>query len=163
MAYTLKPLDPADPGTDLLEVLIARTGSQDLTAEWLDGLMLETIAYVLSGPAKCKSNEWSTWDDFPVLIQGVLLGNLTRHATQSSTNVVMETIGDYSVRYSDPALFEGRIPRFLTDGEELSIARLAGCGGILKSVKMRGNTPIDLSAPEDGVWDDMNRVLPGGA
>jgi len=161
MAYMLKPLDPADPELDLLTVLKERTGSQDLTADWLNSVMIELIAYVVSGPAKCRRLEWQNWSDFPVLVQGILLGTMTRRATQSATNVVMETIGDYSVRYSDPALFEGRVPRFLNDGEELAIARLAGCGGILKSVKMRGNTPIDLSAPEDGVWDDMNRVLPG--
>jgi hypothetical protein len=71
----------------------------------------------------------------------------------------METIGDYSVRYSDPALFEGRIPRFLNDGEELAIGRLAGCGGSLRSVRLNGNPVIDHSEPETDAWNSMNHEL----
>lgn len=161
MAYMLKPLKPGDPETVLLDVLKARTGAQDLTDAWLDPAMIELMAYLIAGPAKCKRDVWLSWEDLPVLVQGILLGALARHASQSSTNVVMETIGDYSVKYSDPALFEGRIPRFLNDGEELAIGRLAGCGGTLRSVRLDGNPIIDHSEPETDNWNRMNEALNG--
>lgn len=168
--YVLKPLARNKavapvPDVDLLEVIKARSGNDSLSQAWLDAILPEMMAYLLAIPAKCKRNEWEDWDDIPALIQAILVGVFARQAATGNTNVVMETIGDYQVKYSDPALFEGRIPRWFNDGEELAISRLAGCGGSLKSVNVPGIPPVDHSRLEENLyWDSVtNPVHWGGS
>lgn len=149
MTYMLKSIDPRVPEVDLLQAIKDRSGIATLTQGWLDNILPELMAYLVAIPARCKIDEWLTWDDVDPRVQAILVGSFARQATTGNTNVVQESIGDYSVKYSDPALFEGRIPRFFTDGEELAIARLAGCGGGLYSVTSTGVPSIDLSTPEE--------------
>lgn len=149
MTFMLKSIDPRVAEVDLLEAIQNRSGISTLTQGWLDNILPELMAYLVAIPARCKIDEWLTWDDVDARVQAILVGSFSRQATTGSTNVVAEAIGDYSVKYSDPALFEGRVPRFFTDGEEIAIARLAGCGGTLYSIPTEGVQSIDLSTPED--------------
>jgi hypothetical protein len=144
MAYVLK--NPA--GVDLLDAVESKAGSKP-EPMWLDLTLAEAMAYMLAGPARCKAATWTTWDALPAEVQSILLGVLARKVLQGETNVVGETIGDYSVKYSDPALFEGKLPRFLHDHEELAMAKLAGCGGGLKTVNIGITDVIDQSSPEE--------------
>lgn len=137
------------PEADLLAAIQARSGNDSLPQEWLDATLPEMMAYLLAVPAKCRKNEWLSWDDVPALIQSILVGVFARQSITGITNVVQEAIGDYSVKYSDPALFEGRVPRWFTDGEEIAISRLAGCGGYLRSIAVPGIPVIDRNAPEE--------------
>ena len=137
------------PLADLLQAIVDRSGKDDLTQEWLDRILPETLAYLLSGPASCRKLDWLTWDDLPEGVQAILVGVLARHATMGSGSVAEERIGDYSVRYSDPALFEGRIPRFFNDGEELALAKLSGCSGSLYSVDTAGIPMHDFTEAEN--------------
>lgn len=150
--YLLK--QPFD--VDLAAALEAKTGT---TVEelWLDLAIAEAMAYLVAGPARCKSNEWVTWDDLPASVQSILVGVLSRKSQQGETNVVGETIGEYSVKYSDPALFEGKLPRFLHDHEELAISKIAGCGGGLYSVNTGFIDVFDTSSPEQDIDIDLPR------
>jgi hypothetical protein len=142
--YLLK--QPA--GVDLADAIESKSG-QAVEELWLDLVVAESLAYLAAGPARCKITEWQDWDDLPAAVQSILVGVITRKALQGETNVVGETIGDYSVKYSDPALFEGKLPRFLQDHEELAISKIAGCGGGLYAVTTGFIDVFDASEPEE--------------
>ena len=141
----------AIPVANLLSAIIDRSGKDDTSQEWLDQALPELIAYLVAGPAVCKQNEWIIWDDLPDTVQAVLVGVLARHSTIGLGSIVQEQIGDYSIRYSDPALFEGRIPRYFTDGEEHTLSRLSGCFSTLYSVSSGGLPIHDMTIPEDSL------------
>jgi hypothetical protein len=148
------------PLADLLQAIKHRSGHDDLSQEWLDVALPELMAYLLAGPASCKSKDWLSWDDIPDTVQAILVGVFARHGSMGLGSIAEERIGDYSVRYSDPALFEGRIPRFFNDGEEVAIAKLAGCGGSLYSVSTGGIPLHDFSEPENsGALPSQRRSL----
>ena len=138
---------PQIPYADLLTILQVKAGeavSQDL----VDVLLLEIIAWLNAGPARCR-DDVTDWDSLPGEAQGILLGVLARQATGGGSNVVQERVGDYSVKYSDPALFEGKLPTFLFEEEELALARIFGCGGDLQTITTTGIMPIGVSRLED--------------
>lgn len=137
------------PLTELLKAVQDRASKDDLTQDWLDVVVPEMFAYLIAGPAICKKTEWLSWDDLPDPIQAILVGVLARHGSMGGGTVAEERIGDYQIRYSDPALFEGRIPRYFNDGEEHALAKLSGCASSLYSVST-GIMPIhDFSEPEN--------------
>lgn len=144
MTYLLRAM-----ASDLLDSVKARSSRDDLTQEWLDAILPELMAYLLSGPAACKRETWKTWDDLPDAVQSILVGVISRHSSQGASQVSEERIGDYQIRYSDPALFEGRVPRFFNDGENTALSRLAGCFGRLYTVDTAGVPLHDFSTPED--------------
>lgn len=135
------------PSTALLQVVQEKAGEQ-VTQDQLDAGLLELLAWVRSGPAKCKADVWLTWDDLPGDAQGILLGPLGRMMSGGSGNVVAERIGSYSVQYSDPSLFEGKLPTLLFPNEWDALAQIAGCGGSLTTVRMMGTPIIDYSDTE---------------
>lgn len=151
MTYMLKSVSPNVAEVDLLDAIRNRSGLQSLSQDWLDAILPEMLAYLVAIPARCKIAEWLTWDDIDPRVQAILVGAFSRQAATGNTNVVQEQIGDYAVKYSDPALFEGRVPRWFTDGEELAISRLAGCGGGVYSVPIEFVGSITQSVVEDSV------------
>lgn len=132
------------PLADLLDIIKIKAGD-DVTQELLDTLLAECFAWMHAGPAACKRDDWLVWDDVPGAVQGILIGVLARHASGGGSNVVAERIGDYSVRYADSSLFEGRQPTFFLDAEEVAIAKVAGCGGALGSLSLGGVPLIGVS------------------
>lgn len=130
---------PQIPRASLLDVLQKKAGEQ-VTEEELDTFLAEMLAWLNTGPARCR-DDWMEWDDLPGEAQGILLGTLSRQITGGGSNVVQERVGDYSVQYADSALFEGRHPTYFLDSEDVALARIAGCGGALGSIKLGG---IDL-------------------
>lgn len=133
---------------NLLPVVVARSGKDDLEQDWLDAIVPEMLAYLVAGPAACRKDEWTSWDLLPEPTQAVLVGVLARHATQGLGNIAEERIGDYAVQYSDPALFEGRVPRWFQDGEEHALAKLSGCSSSLYAVASGGIPVHDFSEAE---------------
>ena len=133
---------------DLLSVVRVKSNRSGLEQEWLDVAVAEMMGYLLAGPAACRGADWHSWDDLPDHAQAILVGVLARHASMGQGTVAEERIGDYQVRYSDPALFEGRIPRYFNDGEELALAKIAGCSRSLYSVTVQGIPVHDMSSPE---------------
>lgn len=135
-------MDPI-PSSDLLRVLQLKAG-EALDQDTVDVLLAETMAWLLAGPARCRT-DIHVWDDLPPEAQGILLAVLTRQATGGGSNVVQERVGDYSVKYSDPSLFEGKLPSYLFPDEELALSRIFGCGGDLRSVTTGGIPIKDMS------------------
>jgi len=146
---------PQIPEADLLDAIIAKSSKEDLTQEWLDQILPEAIAYLAAGPASCRRQDWTSWDDINPHVQSVLVGVFARHASMGQGSIAEERMGDYSVRYSDAALFEGRLPRFFNDGEELAIAKLAGCFSTLYSVRTGGIPTADHSRVEDDLYQEL--------
>lgn len=149
------------PLIDLLDLVRVRSGIDTLTQEWLDSALPEMMAYLVAGPAGCKRGEWLVWDDVSADIQAILVGTLSRHATMGQGSIAEERIGDYAIKYSDPALFEGRIPRYFNDGEEHAIGRLAGCYGSLYSVQVEGALIHDLGVPEQPDLTPLRKRVSG--
>jgi hypothetical protein len=133
---------------DLPEAIEARSGIP-VEQSWVDQIVLEGMANLRYGPARCKVNDWLTWDDMTPDAQDIMVAVLARWAVTGNSSVVEERVGNYQVRYSDPALFEGRNHQFFTDGEEVMLSRIAGCGGGLYSLHVGGIPIHDMSANED--------------
>jgi len=133
---------------ELLGLVQVRTGRDDITQEWLDSAVAEMLAYLVAGPAVCRASEWLTWDDLPDPVQAILVAVLARQAVQGQGAISEERIGDYAISYSDPALFEGRVPRYFNDGEEHALGRLSGCFSSLYSVAVAGIPIHDFSEVE---------------
>lgn len=143
------------PEDQLLDAIIAKSSKDDLTQDWLDQVLPECMAYLVAGPASCRRQDWTEWEKIPAMVQSLLVGVLSRHASMGQGTIAEERIGDYSVRYTDSALFEGRIPRFFNDGEELAIAKLSGCFSTLYSVRSGGMPLHDYSRVEEDLYQEL--------
>lgn len=128
-----------------LDALVARTGSLDHDADWVDAVFSEAMAYVrLLAP--CKRSVWVDWASLPEDIQSMVTSGMARVAN-NPRGIRQETIGEYSYTVAGNSAVDGG---FFTPTETRIISAVAGCGGGIRTVPMTFEAPLHLDAPELG-------------